>query len=168
MTKQDLSKKVWYDPDANGYIGLDVSDDIPAQTKLTIESTELLPKSEYHSSLVAIRRYVDDREEEQSIADAVKGYLQSHDLRYVGLGDERYLCRKDNKMTVVAPVKIDGIDELRKFIKTRIPDYQPPFSHVTILKSEATEFGVPINSMGELVQYCEKLDGNIGRICQKF
>jgi hypothetical protein len=158
MTKQNLGKNIWYDPDENGYIGLDVTVSIPPQEVRNIEGTTLLPKDEYHCSLVAIRRYTDDRKKEQTIADEVKGYLQTHDLQYVGLGEDRYLCHKDDRMTIVGPVEIDGIDLLRAFIKTLIPDYQPPFSHVTLLKSEATEFGIGINSMDDLAQYCQKIE----------
>jgi hypothetical protein len=58
-----------------------------------------------------------------------KDYLRTHDLRYVGLGDERYLCRKDDRTTIVAPVRVDGIDECCAFV----------------------------NSLDELGRFCEKL-----------
>ena len=158
MAKQDLGKSVWYDPDANGYIGFDITSSIPTQTQQTVEGTLLLPKDEYHCSLVAVRLYAESREKEQEIADAVRSYLQTHRLAFRGLGSDRYLCRKDDRMTIIASIQIDGIDQLRDFVATLIPDYQPPFTHVTLLKSEATEFGIGINSMAELNQYCQKLE----------
>lgn len=157
MTKQDLSKKIWYDPDENGYIGLDVTADIPPQTKQSIDGVELLPKNEYHCSLIAVRQYTDDREQEQYIANAVRDFLANHELRFVSLSRERYVCRKEDRMTTITPVIIEGIDEFRDFVRTIIPGYQTPFSHVTLLKSEATPFGIGINSMDELRQYCKKL-----------
>jgi hypothetical protein len=54
----------------------------------------------------------------------VEGFLRNHDLRYAGLGDERYLCRKDDRTTLVAPVQIDGIDEFFAFIRTLIDGYE--------------------------------------------
>ena len=157
MANHDIGKGVWHDPDKTGYIGLDVTADIPPQEMRTVEGAVLLPKDEYHCSLVACRDHTDDREEERSIANAVKDYLRTHDLRFVGLGDERYLCRKDDRLTIVAPVRVDGIDEFCAFVQTLIPEYRPPFLHVTLLKSEATEFGIAVNSLDELGRYCEKL-----------
>lgn len=157
MAKQNLSKKIWYDPDENGYIGLDMTAGLSPQTEQSIDDIKLLPKNEYHCSLIAVRRYTDDREQEQNIANAVREFLTTHKLRFVGLGSERYVCRKEDRMTIIAPVIIEGIDEFRNFVRTIIPGYQAPFSHVTLLKSEATEFGIGINSLGELRQYCERL-----------
>jgi hypothetical protein len=160
MTKQDLGKKVWYDPDVGGYIGLDLINDIPAQTPRTIKSVELLLKSEYHCSLVATRRYINNREKEQSIANAVSSFLQTHPFHYISLGATRYLCRKNNEMTIIAPVEIVGLEELLEYIQSIIPEYRSPFPHVTLLKSKATKWGIAVNSVEELAQHCEKLDQN--------
>lgn len=156
MANQEIGQGVWYDAVNTGYIGLDVTAQIPPQKMCTAERIELFPKDEYHCSLVAVRKYVDP-EEEQSVADVVKDYLREHDLRFAGLGDERYLCRKDDRATIVAPARIDGIDEFFGFIKKLIPDYAPPFIHVTLLKSETTEHGISVNSIEDLHQYCEEL-----------
>ena len=155
MANQEIGKGMWHAVDT-GYIGLDVTADIPPQEVRTVEGTALFPKDEYHCSLVAVRKYKNP-EEEQSVADAVKDYLREHDLQYAGLGDERYLCRKDDRVTIVAPVRIDGIDEFVAFVQTLIPEHLPPFLHVTLLKSETTEHGISVNSMEDLHRYCEKL-----------
>ena len=60
-------------------------------------------------------------------------------------------------MTIVAQVRIDGIDEFFAFIQTRIRDYLPPFLHVNLLKSETKEHGISVNYMGDLRRYCERL-----------
>ena len=57
----------------------------------------------------------------------------------------------------MAPVRIGGIDEFSAFIQTLIPDYLPPFLHVTLLKSETAEHGISVNSVEDLHPYCEKL-----------
>ena len=157
MVKQNLCAQVWYDPDENGYIGLDLTDVIPQQHLLTVNGVELLPKAEYHCSLVAARQYTDGLASEQSIADEVKLYLETNKLVFAGLGDDRYVCRKGDRTTIIAPVIIEGIEDFRDFIRTIIPDYKPPFSHVTLLKSEVTEFCIGINSMSDLDLYCTKL-----------
>ena len=157
MANLEIGKRVWYSADT-GYISLDLTDALPDEDALTVEGTVLSPKrGEYHCSLVAIRKYVADSHGEQRIADAVKGYLQEHDLHFVGFGVERYLCRKEDRVTLVAPVAIAGIDDFMDFVGTLIPNYQRPFLHVTLLKNERTEHGISINSADDLGRYCEKL-----------
>jgi hypothetical protein len=159
MANIDLGKGVWHAADSTGYIALDLTDDIPDPAKRTVEGIELSPKTERHCSLVDIRDYVGDRDDEQSIVEAVKNYLQEHDLRFTGLGDERYLCRKDDRVTIIAPVRIEGIDEFFGFVQTLIDGYEPPFLHVTLLKNATTKHGISVNSARDLAQYCEKLTG---------
>lgn len=156
MTNRDIGKGVWHDPVNTGYIGLDLTAEIPPQNARTIEGTQLFPKEEYHCSLVAVRKYINDPVREQSIVEAVEGYLRKHDLRYAGLGTERYLCRKDDRVTIVAPVRIDGADEFFAFIERLIFGYRPPFLHVTLLKSETTEHGISVNSTDDLNRYCQQ------------
>jgi len=158
MTKQDLGEQVWYDPDENGYIGLDLTKSIPRQSSQVVDGVELFPKDEFHCSLVATRLYTSDTNQEQSIAEFVKEYLETHQLVFVGLGDERYVCKKEYRTTIIAPVIIEGIEGLKDFVRTIIPAYQPPFSHVTLLKSKVTKYGIGINSINDLSLYCKKLD----------
>ena len=158
MANQEIGKGVWYSAET-GYIALALTGRIPREEARTVENTALSPKGdEYHCSLVAVRKYIiNDPDKEQGIVDAVKGYLREHDLHFVRLGVERYLCRKDDRVTLVAPVLIDGIDEFVDFVGTLIPNYQRPFLHVTLLKNETTEHGISINSTDDLGRYCEKL-----------
>ena len=156
---EEIGNGVWYSADT-GYIALDLKGRIPREEARTVEGTALSPKGdEYNCSLVAIRKYIADSDKEQRIADAVKGFLRVHDLHFTRLGVERYLCRKDDRVTLVAPVQIDGIDEFVDFVRTPtlIPNYQRPFLHVTLLKNETTEHGISINSAEDLGRYCEKL-----------
>lgn len=157
MTHHDLGSGVWHDLDGSGYIALDLTKGIERPQARTVEGIELSPKAEYHCSLVAVRTYLEDPAEERTIADAVKGFLQSNDLRFAGLGEDRYLCRKDDRMTIVTPVRIDGIEEFVAFIETLIPRYVPPFLHTTLLKSETAEHGISVNSLEALGRYRKKL-----------
>ena len=159
MTLRDLGKGVWHDPEGTGYIGLNLDNDIPAPPRLIIEDTELFPKSEYHCSLVDVRHYIGGEQsaEEMRIGNAVKDYLREHDLRFIRLGEERYLCRKEDRTTLVAPVRLDGFEGFAAFIQTYIRGYRPPFLHVTLLMSEATPRGISINSEDDLASYCHKL-----------
>ncbi|MEI6666484.1 MAG: hypothetical protein WCL53_10090, partial [Chloroflexota bacterium] len=61
------------------------------------------------------------------------------------------------RVTIVAPVRIDGVNEFFTFIQGLITDYLPPFLHVTLLKSETRENGISVNSIEDLHHYCEKL-----------
>ena len=159
MTTQQLGKGVWHDADGTGYIGLDLTDAISTQQEQIIGGNKLCPKDEYHCSLVDVRGYIgdDNLAKEKFIANAVNDYLRKHDLRFVQLGEERYLCRKGDRATLVGPVRIDGFEEFVGFIQTLIPDYRRPFLHVTLLKSETTQYGISINSEDDLLSYCEKL-----------
>ncbi|HMI09404.1 MAG TPA: hypothetical protein VK497_03345 [Candidatus Saccharimonadales bacterium] len=154
MAKQILGQGVWYDGDAKGYIALDITENMTPLPLQVFEGVELLPKNEYHCSLVATRDYIADEAREQEIADAVRDFLQTHKLHFVSLGEERYICRKEGQMTMIGSVEIDGVDELREFVQALIPDYKPPLCHVTLLKSEATEYGIGINSAEDLERYC--------------
>lgn len=157
MANQAIGKGVWHAPDSTGYIGLDLTDDIPRQKMRTVEGIELSPKREYHCSLVDVHHYIKDPKKEQLIADGVHDFLRTHALQYAGLGDERYLCRKEDRVTVVAPVRIDGIDEFVAFVQTLIQGYEPPFLHVTLLKSATAEHGISVSSLDDFDLYCERL-----------
>lgn len=159
MTMRDLGKGVWHDPAGTGYIGLDLTNDIAAPPRQIIEGTELSPKSEYHCSLVDVRHYIgtDQPARETFIGKAVKDYLREHDLRFTALGAERYLCRKEDRTTLVAPVRLDGFEEFVGCVQTLILGYRPPFLHVTLLMSDATPRGISINSEDDLARYCRKL-----------
>lgn len=156
MANQQLGQGVWHDAVGTGYIGLDLTADIPPQDMRTVDGIALYPKNEYHCSLVAVRKHVDPAEG-QSIADAIKDYLREHRLHFAGLGTKRYLCRKDDRLTIVAPVHIDGIDDFFAFTRGLIHEYVPPFPHVTLLKSHTAKHGISINSLEDLHQYCEQL-----------
>ena len=158
MANDDLGKGVWHDPVNTGYVWLDLTAIIPPQETRIVEGTTLSPKKEYHCSLVAIRKYTDDPIKEQSIVNAVKGYLRERDLRFAGLGDERYLCRKGDRMTIVAPVRIDDIEEFCTFVRTLIPKFRPPFIHVTLLKSKTTMHGISLITTDDLTRFCKRLN----------
>lgn len=153
----DLGRDVWYDADGTGYIAMNLTGAVPDPQPLTIDGVVMKPKGEYHCSIAAVPRYESDPAARGRIAAAVKEYLREHDLRYVGLGDERYLCRKDDRMTVVAPVEIDGFDELIAFLGPLLDGYQAPFPHVTLLKNAGAEYGVAVHCRDDLERYCELL-----------
>lgn len=50
-----------------------------------------------------------------------------------------------------------GLDDLRQEIKQLIPDYVPLFPHVTLLKSENSQYGIGINSQKDFDNLCQKL-----------
>lgn len=158
MTKLDMGNNIFYHPDEKGYIMFDLTRYIPLQTSRIVNGVNLLPKNEYHCSLVAIERYFEDKEEALRVVDSIKTYLQTHELQFIELGQERYICTRDERTTLVAPVSISGIEKFQAFVGSLIPGFDPPFSHITLLKSEATEFGIGINSIDELRRYCTLLE----------
>lgn len=164
MSRQELGNGVWYDPEAKGYIMLDVTGSVATQHPRTIDDTILLPKSEYHCSLAAVRKLAnEDREVEAKLVDDVKRYLGNNAVEFAGMTGDYYFCQKTNdageiESTVIGGVTIIGLDGLRALLREKIPEYQPPFPHVTLLKSANSKFGIGVNSQEDLRTYCRKLE----------
>lgn len=158
MSRQELGKGVWYDPEGTGYIMYDLTDQLIPLKPVTIGDQLLLPKTEFHCSLVAARKV--SQEElavEATIVERVQNYLGERSLRFVNLTGDYYHCQKDGESTVIAGVHIEGLDELRVLVREVVPDYEPPFPHVTLLKSENSEYGIGVNSAQALATLCVKL-----------
>lgn len=162
MTRVNLAENIWHDPEATNYIMLDVTDQIPLQLPQTIDGVELMPKDEYHISLVAAGKLSDNPREVATTIEAVREYLGSIEKlpEFVTLGAERYRCRKGDEVTLIAPAKIIGLDGLREVVKVRYPDYAPPFPHVTLLKSANSPYGIGINSSDDFELYCTRWDSD--------
>ena len=148
--------KVWYDPEGSGYVMLDVTDNITPLNPIKIEGQKLLPKSEYHCSLVAARKLANDKISEQEIIELVRKFLVGKIIQFESLGKELYVCRKGEEVTVIARAQIIGIEDLRREIRKFIPDYAP-FPHVTLLQSENSRYGIGVNSPQKFAEYCQKL-----------
>jgi hypothetical protein len=164
MSKQELSDGVWYDPEGTGYIMLDTTAVIPPQEPRMIDGVRLLPKDEYHCSLVAARKLADgDRDLEARIVKDTVEYLRTHTVGFVGMTGNYYLCQKTNddgeiEKTIIGGVEIRGIEGLRAILRRRTPEYQPPFPHVTLLKSANSLYGIGVNSEESLRAYCTRLE----------
>ena len=156
-TRQELGQAVWYDPDGTGYIMLDVTKFIETPAEMMIDNERLLPKNEFHCSLVAARKITKSPDEEARVVDTTRNFLARETIRFTGLTGERYVCRKDGEMTLIAGASVEGLDKLRTEVSALLPEYQPPFAHVTLLKSENSPFGIGINSADELAERCNRL-----------
>lgn len=157
MAIQQLGQKVWHEPEGTGYIMLDVTDNIKPFDPLEIDGQKLLPKSEYHCSLVAARKLVNNEISEDELVGVVRKFLQKKTIRFNSLTKELFVCRKDGEVTVIAGAEVIGLEALRAKLKRIIPDYSPLFPHVTLLKSANSQYGIGINSEAELENYCVKL-----------
>ncbi|HMS92901.1 MAG TPA: hypothetical protein PKD28_00800 [Candidatus Saccharibacteria bacterium] len=160
MTRTNITEQIWYDPEVKHYIMLDVTEQIPEQTMQVFDGTELFPKDEYHVSLVAAGKLSEDPATVAGIVDDVRSFLHDNPeaVAFQGLGDERYVCRDGDEMTLIAPARIVALDGLRGVVRRRIPEYEPAFSHVTLLKSASSPYGIGINSDSDLAAYCQKVE----------
>lgn len=159
MTRVNITENIWYDPDVKNYVMLDVTDIIPEQSPCIIEGIELMPKDEYHVSLVPAGRLSDDGVEVTGIIEDIQAYLAGvpEKVKLVGLSEERYFCKKEDEATMIAPAIIIGLDELCAVVRKRVPTYNSIFPHVTLLKSTNSQYGISIKSKGDLMSYCMKL-----------
>lgn len=155
--RQNITEKVWYDPDVKSYIMLDVTDDITPLESQYIEGRELLSKTEYHCSLVPAGKLSDDPDVVKQVIERVAGYLSETDVRFQGLADTYYFCEKGAEATLIAPAIIAGIEGLTQVVRQLIPEYTPAFSHITLLKSATSEYGIGINSELDRNAYCREV-----------
>lgn len=159
MTRVDISPNVWYDPGVKNYFMLDVTAAIETPTEIDIDGVVLFPKDEYHCSLVPAGK-IAEGQRLQGLNYFLVTYLRANPdlLRFDGLGDERYICKKNDEVTLVAPARVVGIEALRAAVRQMIPEYEPAFPHVTLLKSENSPYGIGINSEKDLAEYCTRID----------
>lgn len=160
MSRQNITEKIWYDPDVKNYIMLDITKDIEQQKPLVIDGVELLPKDEYHCSLVPVGKLSDDPDAVARIVSDIKDYLAftPDSIRFDGFMDKYFVCKKEDETTLIVEAKILGLGGLRKIVQQTISDYQPTFPHVTLLKSENSPYGIGINSNKDLKTYCRRID----------
>ncbi|MFZ1258597.1 MAG: hypothetical protein WAQ25_03950 [Candidatus Saccharimonas sp.] len=159
MTRVNITENIWYDPEVKNYVMLDVTDAVGAQEARVIDGVDLLPKHEYHVTLVPAGKLGKTALEVAAIINNIESFLKQHPavMQFQKLGTERYICRKDDEMTLIAPAVITGLDALRAIVRQRVPDYQPAFPHVTLLKSANSPYGIGINSQKDLANYCIKV-----------
>ncbi len=159
MARVNLTEHIWYNPSVKNYVMLDITDSIGTQSEMMVEGVTLVPKDEYHCSLVPAGKLGDTPQEVAAIIEDVRQHLEAHrdDIHFEGLGHERYLCEKNGEYTLIAPAIITGLSALRQAVCARIPDYQPPFPHVTLLKSVNSQYGIGINSERDLATYCRQI-----------
>lgn len=153
-----LSPNVWYDSAGTYYVVLDVAQQIGVVKSRMINGVELFPKAEYHVSLVATKHLTDDiATREALIADIREFLLQNPTaVQLESIGTERYFCQKGSDSTLIAPVSVAGMDRLAAVVRERLPDFEVPYLHVTMLKNAESEYGIGIKSRDKLEEYCVK------------
>jgi len=158
MAREFLSDNIWHDPEGTGYVMLDATNDVPPQIPTTINGEVLYPKAEYHCSLVDTRAHIEDRALEEQFIEDIKRFLARHAISVTSISDERLLCREKEKTTIVAPVILDGLDDFIGFVQERIPGFQTPWTHVTLLKTAETKYGIALPTQEEVAEYCRPMD----------
>lgn len=96
-----LTESVWYDPDVKNYVMLDVTDAITPLTSLMIGDVELLPKDEYHCTLVPVGKLLED-DAAGVLLDDIGEYLSQNTVEFDGLTGDYHLCRKQGEVTLIA------------------------------------------------------------------
>lgn len=157
----NITERIWRDPEVKNYVMLDVTEDVGGQEAAVIDGTLLLPKDEYHVTLVAAGKIAgDDPRRTGELLQDLEEYLRANPdaVRFERLGDDRYVCRDGEEMTLIAPAEIVGIEGLRRVVTRHVPDYKPAFPHVTLLKNEQSPYGIGVNSTEDFQALCRRYE----------
>lgn len=157
MSKEFIASNVWHDPEGSCSIMLDVTDEVVPVEPQVVSGIELLPKSEYHVTLVAPLKQGLVAVQYPDAVIVVKDFLASEPeaIKFNGLSNERYLCQKDDEYSLIAPAEILGVEALYKVLSQRFDGLGEPFLHVTLLKSRNSEYGISVSSAEVLADRCQ-------------
>ena len=160
MSREYLTQKIWRDAEGTNYIMFDVTEEVGEQQARVVDGVELLPKEEYHVSLVPAGRLSNDVTVVETVINDVRAFVRDNPNMVVfgSLDDERYVCTKGDEKTLIAPANVLGLEGLCAVVRRYVPDYAPVFSHVTLLKSANSRYGIGVNSADDLRMYCRKID----------
>jgi hypothetical protein len=122
--------------------------------KIEVDGDTLLIKSEFHISLVCLKRLAPMIDEQNSqkitaeIIEAFENFTRKHPLtNYELLKDEMRLVKRDAQKTVIVMVKVPGLDmffdKLRQKYKVDLPT-QP--THITLYTLPPDTIGIGIVS----------------------
>lgn len=138
---------------------LDVTDEIPQMRRCIIDGIELLPKQEYHISLVSLDKICADKAQKRKLLTALTELLRNNPdtVSLTSIDKRRYVCHKDNKYTLVAMVEMRGMQEVWGVVTQFIPNAPPPFPHITLLMSKEAERGIGLHSKDDLLRYCREV-----------
>lgn len=118
----ELAPNYWYSNET-GMVMLDINDVVGEVAPQVVNGETLFPKEEYHCTLVSIRREQSESSQEQRFVDDLESYLGTTGTPEVHIGEERYLCTKNEERTIIAPVQLVGAQALQGFIKSYFPQY---------------------------------------------
>ena len=165
MARVNITEKIWYDPQVKNYVMLDVTEDIERPKPITLDSQIVLePKDEYHCTLVAAGKLSSDQDAVRELIADISDYFQSdpNAVQFNGLGPDYYVCHKGDESTLIVSAVIIGLDGLRDIVRKKFPGYGESIPHITLLKSENSQYGIGINSPADLSKYCEKINRPAG------
>ncbi|MFZ1302084.1 MAG: hypothetical protein WAQ27_05955 [Candidatus Microsaccharimonas sp.] len=155
LDSTEIAPSTWYSSET-GMVMYSLGDQVGDVEPLRYSGVDLFPKTEYHTTLVSVRRDIPEPALEAVFVDALSNFLADNPVAVAELGAERYFCTKNEEATVVAPVHVIGERALRAFVQTFIPDYDP-FFHVTLLKNSQTKYGIRISSAEDLAERCVQI-----------
>lgn len=157
--RMSVGENMWYDPEVKNFLMLDVTDEIPVQHTQVIDGVELVPKEDFHVTLVAAGKIAASAAQADELIAKIARYVRehSHKVAFIGLDDVRYVCRDGDEMTLIAPARVSGVEKLLEIVREMIPDARPPFLHVTLAKNTASPYGIGVHSVEDLRKYCESV-----------
>jgi len=167
MSTTTLIDKVRY---GFGYIVLDITEAVPPLDSLIVDGVEFLSKSEYHCSLVAVKRIAQSLAEnnnqvaqlQKTIVENAKKQLAQTPIDTVHFTGQFYRCHKNGESTIIGLVDVPGLQELRQGIASSTGiSLDDPLPHVTVLKTINSQWGIAVNAQTDFNAYCSTLPPDI-------
>lgn len=140
----------------NGYISLVNIELENAPDKITVNGNELLKKSEFHISIMAIKNLAPllDPDNVEQASELLKqdflDFAATNDLTSFALTGECRLVTRDERVTVVVMVDLKGVEGLFQYLQQKHNiDFPTQPTHVTLYTLQP-EAGIGILSQEQL------------------
>lgn len=147
-----------------GYISLRNFNLQNVPEKINIDGYELLKKSEFHVSIMAVKNLapmLDGEGLEQASEQLKQAFLEFvnvHDLADFHLTSEYRLVKRDERVTVVAMVELENITELFDYLRSKYSvDFPTQPTHITLYTLQP-EAGIGKLSQDELAKNSSVVD----------
>lgn len=155
INAHEIAPHFGYSPET-GMVMLDVGEAVGTLQPMEVEGVLFTPKTEFHSTLVSMRREASPLVYEIDFVTALGGFLEQAEIRLETIRSERYMCQKGEEASIIAPVELEGDEALRTFVRRYYPQYNP-FFHVTTHLNASTDYGIRVSSESDLQNRCTLL-----------
>lgn len=157
----------------DGYIALVDIELANMPDSVTVSGMTLLKKDEFHVSIIALKHLAPlinpeqpDIAEKELVRDFIE-FQKEHELADFALSGDHYLVKRDDRVTIVSMVQLDGVNELYDTLRQK---YQLEFptqpTHITTYTLQPNK-GIGLFSRAELEASATRLHPKeLDRMCK--